>query len=244
MTIKKTIAAGLTGLSLIAVPALALANNDSSRNAFNPRSVGSTLEVIISDSGNVLVRGAQVTDVSGSTISARTEWGNSTINWSVKTNNDTNFTGKLGGSEAFADIDDGDYVSFTGPISTGAGAFTVNATVVRDWSKDMTVASVFSGTVSNVNNDNNTLTLTGTKDGTITVKTNGDTDYVKTGDDVNFSDIDNGDTVSASGSYNSDTKVLTASKIMLGVHISFPWYHIDFKNMFPHLGGFFHFGGK
>ena len=71
-------------------PVFALADSGKSKS-FAPRSVGSTLEVMISDNGKAVVRGAKVTDVSGSTITAQTMWDASSITWTVRTDGDTDF---------------------------------------------------------------------------------------------------------------------------------------------------------
>lgn len=100
--------------------------------------VGSKLEVRISDEGKVLVRGAEITAISENTVTARTVWGQSTLVWTVKTDGDTTFVEKDGSGSRIADLSTGEYISFSGDLDESSGAFTVDAEVVKDWSKDGT----------------------------------------------------------------------------------------------------------
>jgi len=113
----------------------AFAQNAEAENK-GPRAVGSKLEVAISDNGRVIVRGAEVTEVSGDTIRAKTEWGATELSWRIDTNNDTAFVEKSGSGSELSDISAGDYVSFSGEINEGEPVFTVSADAVKNWSLD------------------------------------------------------------------------------------------------------------
>ncbi len=97
-------------------------------------SLGSTLEVHISDNGNVLVRGAKVTAVSGSTVTANTSWGATALTWTVNTDSNTQFVHRFGGQSALASVAVGDFVSFQGPLSSTNTGLTVMAKVFKNWS--------------------------------------------------------------------------------------------------------------
>lgn len=86
--------------------------------------------VTIGGQGNALVRGAKVTDVSGSTITAKTTWPDTSFTWTVKTDSDTEFYATGKNTEDLADIDVGDVISFAGNLT---GAFSLEASAVRDW---------------------------------------------------------------------------------------------------------------
>ena len=98
------------------------------------KSVGSKLEVSIADSGRVIVRGAEVTSVSGDTIRAETEWGATSLQWTINTDSDTDFVTKRGSGSNLADIAVGQYVSFSGMIDGSGSGLTVDADAVKNWS--------------------------------------------------------------------------------------------------------------
>jgi len=129
-----TTVAALAGLAaavslMFAFSTQAQADSDKSK-------AGSGLEVMISSNGRTLVRGAEVTSVSGSFVTARTDWGETALTWSVRTDSDTNFVTKKGSSAGLDDIEAGDMVSFSGFLDEDAGAFAVSADVVKNWSLD------------------------------------------------------------------------------------------------------------
>lgn len=100
------------------------------------KSVGSKLEVSIADSGRVIVRGAEVTSVSGGVIRAETEWGATALSWNIETDADTDFVSKQGSGSEFEDIAVGQYLSFSGMIDGSGTALTVDADTVKNWSLD------------------------------------------------------------------------------------------------------------
>lgn len=107
---------------------------DAEAHDTGPHGVGSKLEVAINDEGRVVVRGAEVTDVSGDTIHARTEWGEAMLSWTVRTDADTDFVTKGGSGSALDEVSVGDYVSFSGALRESESSFTVDADAVRNWS--------------------------------------------------------------------------------------------------------------
>src|SRR5258708_718383 len=124
-------------------------NNEDSRSEAHAR--GSTLEVRISDNGKVVVRGAKVTAVSGSTVNATTSWGAFNLNWQVNASSGVRFSRKSGGVGSISEISVGDIIGFEGMLSTSSSSpLVVNATVIKDWSVHKTHGS-FSGTVKSVN---------------------------------------------------------------------------------------------
>ncbi len=122
---------------LLAAGGLVVAFTQSAEAKDSDRArTGSPLEVIISDNGRVLVRGAEITAVTDSTITARSEWGQSALTWTVRTDGDTHFVEKKGSSMELADLEDGDFVSFSGTLDADAETFTVDADTVKNWSED------------------------------------------------------------------------------------------------------------
>lgn len=142
------IAVGLvTGAALMVAP-LAFAKTDFSHK---DASIRKGVEVQINDSGRTIVRSAKVTAVSGSTITTSLAVGSTTLTWTVFTNSATNFTDKNGRSSGLTDVTVGDTVSFRGTLAA-ASNLAVNATVVKNWSKDKQVIQkhTFEGSVQSV----------------------------------------------------------------------------------------------
>lgn len=141
---------GLAMLASIAAGAVqkASAHEDGNKNDDNKNKIGivakaaamlSAPEMQVGSNGKVIVRGAKVTALSGSAISAQLAFGSFTTNWTVKTDANTEFIHRFGGKASLADVKVGDTLSFSGTLDTGAAAATVNAKVVKDWSNDKPV---------------------------------------------------------------------------------------------------------
>lgn len=209
MTLLTKLGTVALAAAFVVAPVYALAGSGKAHGTFAPRSTGSTLEVIISDNGKTTVRGAKVTDVSGSTITAQTIWDASSITWTVRTDADTDFIRKSGGASSVGDISEGDYISFSGDLSSGS-SFSVTADVVKNWSLAENRLTLV-GTVTDV--DDSSFTLATAARGNVTVRVNGDTDYLN-GLSV-FGDIDVDSKVVAYGAYDPSAEVLTASSVSL-----------------------------
>lgn len=123
------------GLAVTGMLMFAFVQNAEAKNS-GPHAVGSKLEVAISDNGRVIVRGAEVIEVSGDMIRARTEWGATALSWAVRTDSETDFVSKEGSGSDLGDVAIGDYVSFSGQLNESQSSFTVDADAVRNWSLD------------------------------------------------------------------------------------------------------------
>ncbi len=192
-------------------------DKDEHKQALEAREVGSMLEVHITDKGNVLVRGAKVTAISGNTISAATTWGSASISWNVVTDSGTEFIRRFGGKSSISEISVGDLVSFNGTLQTSvASPFTVQAKIVKDWSVQKQNAT-FSGTVQSVDATTQSFVLAAEKRGNITVLVS-TTTVIRKGDSAGaFSDIVAGVKATASGLYNNLTSRLEAEKVIIQV---------------------------
>ena len=87
--------------------------------------------VSIAPSGQIIVKGARVTSVSGSTFTAETGWGAARMSWSIQTSGSTRFTPDLGSAATVARIKVGHTVSFTGTLNGSIAKPTVNASSTR-----------------------------------------------------------------------------------------------------------------
>src|SRR3989344_3776511 len=199
--------------ALAFAPVIASADNDKNKGE-NNRPATQRVEVAITDSGNVLVRGAKVTAISGSTITAVTTAGASTLTWTVTTDGSTSFVTSTGSGSSLAQISVGDTISFAGALS-GSG-LSVKATAVKDWTLGANERSIV-GTVQSVNSAGNSLTITNGKDNdndnkkVTTIQFTAST--VISGAGTTFGSIVAGDKVKATGTVNADGTILTATAV-------------------------------
>jgi len=102
-------------------------------NFWKAKERGTTTEIHLYQNGTVLVRGAEVTSVSGSDVNATTSWGDAEFNFELNTDSETRFFGDED-HNSLGEIDDEDMVSFYGEIENASSAeIEVNAKVIRNW---------------------------------------------------------------------------------------------------------------
>jgi len=101
---------------------------------FNPGSVGAPLEVSIAHDGKIKLSGAYVSLISGGIIFTKTEWEQSTLRWTIVTNDKTSFTRRFGGVSNIKEINAGDYVSVEGVLGGGGDSIRIDAVSVKNWS--------------------------------------------------------------------------------------------------------------
>ena len=211
---------GMVGMSLGVSKHYASANNNDGNSDGRGEQIneahatGSTLEVHINDNGTVLVRGAKVTSVSGTVVSATTAWASSSMNWQVTTDGSTRFMNHFGSenSNKISSVTVGDFISFTGSIATGTnGNFTVTGSIIKDWSSQtpVNVKTTVEGKVKAVavGGVPTSFTLTvGQKDYTVRVATDTsllNTQWLR----ASLANISAGDTVRVYGMVNADMTI-------------------------------------
>lgn len=192
----------------------AFADNDHDQQNREARRAGTTLEIHVTDSGKVLVRGAKVTGVTGSVVTATTAWGNAVATWTVNTGSTTQLVRRYGGAmTSLSEITIGDFVSFSGTIATGATSpFVVDAKVLKDWSIQKKNAT-FEGTITSVDGANSSFVLTSNNRGAVTVKVATTTEIKKDSTSGTFADIIAGLRVTATGLYNNVNSTLEATHV-------------------------------
>jgi hypothetical protein len=190
---------------------------------------GTKVEVNLNGDGSALVRGAKVTAVSGSTISATTNYGSSQLAWTVKTDGNTKFNANKGSSTGLANIAVGDTVSFSGSLDQSVSGLTVNAKVVKDWNH-VESKKTLSGIVTSINTTLNSFTLSH-DNATTSVQTNSATDFdLSNGGDGTFASIFLNAKVKVQGLFNASSSVLTATKIHIATTTnSHDWDNDDRK---------------
>lgn len=196
-------------IALVAVPAYA--DNDTYKQEAHNN--GTTLEVHINDNGSVLVRGAKVTAISGSLISASTTFGTSSIAWTIDGSAVSKVTRRYGGNGTVADIQVGDYLGFNGSLTSTTTGFAVKATSLKDWSIRVRNSS-FSGTISSVTNTSFVLTTNDNK--AVTINTDANTKITRGDMTVAFNALVVGTkVVKTEGLYNNTANTLAAKTIRL-----------------------------
>lgn len=176
-------------------------------------SAGTGVEINIGANGNALVRGAEVTAVSGTQVNAETSLGSSILNWIIKTDSDTDFSARKGGEDGMANIEVGDTISFRGTIDQAVAGLTVNAKQVKDWTSVETKAKL-EGVVTSINSTLASFTVK-TKNGTTTVETSGSTKFTEDGNDASFADIVLNAKVKLQGLLNASSSVFTATSVSI-----------------------------
>ncbi|MBP6860285.1 MAG: hypothetical protein KBC38_01840 [Candidatus Pacebacteria bacterium] len=129
----KKIAAITAVGALIAVPAFAFANSGEGKGNDGRQFDPAKVSIAIANDGSTLVRGAKITDVGDSSLTATTLVNGVTLSWAIDTDSETAFYEADGDSTVLADLSEGDYVSFSGTLTD---ATSVEADIVRDWSSD------------------------------------------------------------------------------------------------------------
>ena len=135
---------------------------------------GSSLEVHINDNGSVLVRGAKVTAVSGTTITALTEWNGASMSWNINTDTATKFIELKNRQSSVGDVKVGDFISFSGNLMAGS-TFTVQAKQMKNWSVSPKVKTTIEGKIEAIPGTTAPTTFTlkaGDKVYTVKVATN------------------------------------------------------------------------
>jgi hypothetical protein len=214
----KTIMGLIVAMMLVVSPAYATNDehgDNRSDRAKEVHNVGSTLEVHISDNGKVLVRGAKVTAINGTTINADTLFGDSNISWVVDASATPKVIRRYGGNSSVSEIAIGDFISFNGTLNA-TGAWNVKATNLKDWSIQVKNSS-FSGTISSISGASFVLATENGK--SVTVNTDANTKIMKGDATVAFSTLVVGDKISKTeGLYNNNTTVLQAKTVKLYVN--------------------------
>jgi len=168
-------------------------------------------QLSIAGNGQVIVREAKVTRISGSTVTATTGWGASSIVWTINTTGSTKFfPSGAQGADTIRAMKAGDSVSFSGTLIAGS-RFAVEASSLKDSSLLMDEQSLV-GTVTSVNADDATLVLTGER-GAVTVSTGTGTIVTLNGDTAYVEDEMVGMRVRAHGELNTVSNLLTADRL-------------------------------
>jgi hypothetical protein len=90
-----------------------------------------TREMHIANNGLMLLRGAEVLSLSGSSIKVDVSWSSGTLTWTLMTNNNTVFLTSTGQKATMEDIKVGDYLTVTGTMYNTGSEPTIAAKYVR-----------------------------------------------------------------------------------------------------------------
>lgn len=157
------VAATVVGSLIVAPLAMAKDNNKQGSIQGSVKSAISNVEVHINANNKAEVRGATVTAVSGSSITATTLWGSTTLTWTINTNASTQINDKDGKSKkgndkkystlTISDVKVGDRIDFNGDLNTTSTGLVVLAKVIHDRTMVNTsvkVKDIFQGTLQSL----------------------------------------------------------------------------------------------
>lgn len=88
-------------------------------------------EVHIANNGLILLRGARVVSISGTTLRVELAWDSGSFDWTVQTGYATVFFDSAGARQSLSDIQIGSTISVTGHLSQGGAEPILSATYVR-----------------------------------------------------------------------------------------------------------------
>jgi|GEM_PF-2322507 len=202
----------ITGIRVVfAVIGAALVFAYGANSAYAQEGVGSSLS--IAPTGQVIVKGATVTAISGSTITASTKWGSTVLTWTVHTTGSTRFVPVIPSKEAIQKIKVGHSISFSGALATSLSRPTVNAAVVQD--EDLVQQSVsVVGTVESIDTQAGSFVLK-TDNGTTSVRVGTGVLMSRDGNNAKIGSIAIGDSAKATGTLEVSTRTLAAERISI-----------------------------
>lgn len=179
----------------------------------DPKTVGSTLEVHITDGGKMVLHGTQIIQVAGTTFYARSNWGNSSMRWMIRADESTKVLRRFDTEATLADIKPGHIVSVEGDFLASSDSISVMAKKIKDWSL-ATDKVEFNGIVTARATTTTSLDIKTSAGDKVTIAVTDSTSIVKGVIGIAFEKVAVGDKITfASGVYNHVTKVLTADSI-------------------------------
>ena len=187
-------------------------------SAFADTTATTTGQAMIGHNGNVVVRNAEVTSVSGNVVNAIARFANIVTSWVFTTNASTTIGANNTTSATIADIHVGDHINVAGTLSALGAVVSVNASKIMDKTSMANFKSKV-GTIQSVNTGNGTFILK-TGDKTLTVQTNAATAFtVKTSATstvtTTLAALPINGKVEVQGTVNTDGTILTATKVLV-----------------------------
>lgn len=176
--------------------------------------------VVIKQNGHVKVMNARVTGISGNTFSASATWGSLIMNWTVNTNDNSNFILNQGSKGSLAQIEVGHMVAFEGTLDGTASTPTVIARMVRDYSVRKVHINSW-GVITSLDTAGKKFVATfSEKDkGELTINVADSTKIMKGTRAISISDLNIGDQVQVVGVWDKETKTVNAEKIEVRVQV-------------------------
>lgn len=167
-------------------------------------------QLSIASNGQVIVKNAVVTSISGTVITAKSAWGTFSMTWTIETSGSTHFMPDAKSTKALASIKVGDGLAFTGDIDTHASSPTVTASMVKDTAIERDAVTE-DGSVLSVDPDAGTFVIS-TDTGTTTVQTGNGAILTRDGNYATLADLQIGTDVEVMGSLNTETEIMIAQR--------------------------------
>jgi hypothetical protein len=126
-------------LPIISTPTISKASQLPAAAATSGPYASTTLEVHIAQNGLVLLRGARIEKIQGTTLVVSTAWGSTEFNWSLETNASqygphsfgTRVMTRDGSKLGLSELAVGDRITVTGTLDTAAQGPTIRADTLR-----------------------------------------------------------------------------------------------------------------
>ncbi|RJQ36863.1 hypothetical protein C4552_03170 [Candidatus Parcubacteria bacterium] len=176
--------------------------------------------VSINNNGKILVRGAEVTSVASSTVTAASKWGSAQIVWTLQHDGGTEFVRYNGGRGGIGDIQVGHIISFSGNVvQNTASPFTVDPDVIRSWSLQRVRINQLGRVISIDAGAKRFVVEADQRDrGNVTVAVSDSTTFMKAGSaTTTFSTLKVNDLVTVSGVWDQSSNTLNAEQVKIYV---------------------------
>ncbi len=181
---------------------------------YNPVAAGAGKpEIHITADGVMMVKGAKVDQLVGTTLFLTLKWGDLPMRVIMKTDAKTLVTKRYGGTTTVAEVKLGDYLDTSGEFFVGSDAFGMTARTVKDWSLQEE-SETYSGVITEVRSDGAFTLQTPSKP--ITLRLLNSVSIKKGRVVIPASRIMKGDSVVlADGVYDYASNTLTASSLII-----------------------------
>lgn len=170
-------------------------------------------QLSVAPNGQVMMRGAKVVALHGTLATVETSWGETSFRWTVELTGSTRYVPDMKSADAIAAISVGDTVNITGSLDTSRAVPTLIASVFKDMSHYEEGATI-AGSVLSVDTKAQALVIQNDA-GTTTIDIFRGTIITKDGNRATLGDIDAGMTVSAIGSLNRISNMLSAERLAI-----------------------------
>ena len=175
-------------------------------------------EVSVNKESVAVMKNVKVVQIAGATLYTRLIWGTSYVRLIVKTTPAAKIYRKYGEEALISEIKINDFIDINGELQSGSDSLTIIADKITDLSI-LTKASVFTGTVSNIDTSAGTFTMKRKTGDTVTVSISDSTSIGKGSLTIGLDQVKIGNTITnVSGVYDYGTNTIKADKVIVYIN--------------------------